>query len=144
MKYLEEKAKKKVNLKAALIGVVLLVFLLAMYGVNLKNDKRIEEKERYETSFTSEKRYGILRITDIEKTTDHLNAYITNTTDTAFEGDTVDVVFLSDMGDVLCRSTYVIPLIEAHNKASLNIVMEQKCKNAYTFVLEKKEEDKDE
>lgn len=131
-------------MKAAFIGIALLVFLLAIYGINLKNNKKIAERKQYETSFTSDKRYGTLKITNIEKTTDHLNAYITNTTDIAFEGDTVDIVFLSSMGDVLCRTTYTIPMIEAHNKASLNIVMEQKCKNAYTFVLEKKKEDKDE
>ena len=132
-----------INKKAALIGVVLLIVLFAIYGVTLKNDKILEEKKRYETSFTSDKRYGDLTITNIEKTGDQPVASISNATNIAFVGEVVDVVFLSNMGDVLCRSSYHIPEIEAHKEASLNMAMEQKCKNAYTFVLEKKKEDKD-
>lgn len=143
MKCLEKKAEKMINKKAALIGGVLLIALFTFYGIYLKNGKALEEKKRYETSFTSDKKYGSLTITNIEKTNNHLIANISNATNIAFVGEVVDVVFLSSMGDVLCRSSYHIPEIEAHKEASLNMVMEQKCKSAYTFVLEKKKEDKD-
>ncbi len=143
MKYLEKEAKKRVNKKSAFIGAILLIVLFVFYGIYLKNNKLLEEKKEYETSFTSDKRYGTLKITNIQKTSDHLIADISNTTSITFMGEVVDVVFLSSMGDVLCRSSYDIPEIEAHKEASLNIVIEQKCKDAYTFVLEKKKEDKD-
>jgi len=138
VKYLE----KRINKKFAFISLILLVVLFAFYGIYLRNNRILEEKKQYETSFTSEKRYGTLKITNIQKTKNHLIANILNTTDITFMGEMVDVVFLSNKGDVLCRNSYDIPPLEAHKEVSLNMVIEQKCKNAYTFVLEKKKEDK--
>lgn len=132
---------KKINIKFFVISLLIVIVLFVYYGIALRNNSIIEKADKKEQSLISEKNYKTLKITNISKDDNHLTATLLNTQSFIFEGEDVNIVFLNENGDVLCEDTITIPSLKKGETEKINIALDQKCSNAYTFVLKEKKED---
>lgn len=132
---------KKVNIKFFVISLLIVIVFFVYYGITLRNNSIIEKANKQEKSLISEKKYKSLKITDINNDDNHLTATLLNIQNFIFESEDVDIVFLNRTGDVLCEDTITLPKLRESETERINIALDQKCRNAYTFVLKEKKED---
>lgn len=132
--------KKHINKKAIYI-LTIFIILFVGYGIYQFSEGQKERKEEISAKLLSDKIYEGLRIEDIEiselEGSTLLLAKIKNETDNFHEKEEVNVVFLGQGGNVVCKTSTVIPNVEANKDSALRATIDKKCKNSYTFVIEK-------
>lgn len=139
--------KKKIN-KNVIYILSVFILLLIGYGIYEFYEGQIEKRQAQEEiseKLLSDKKYGNLeiqniKISELEKNTS-LTAQIKNESDSWYSSESVNLVFLDENGNVVCSTTTDFPNIGANESSNINVSIEEKCKNSYTFVIEKLEEE---
>lgn len=139
--------KKKINKKAICFLIIFILLLIAYtsYEFYQGQIEKNRKKEEISKKLLSNKTYKDLKLKNIRvnKQENNLDLYaeIENKSTDYHEEELVNLVFLSDSGKLVCSNTTSIPNIESKGSANWYVQMDTKCKSAYTFVIEKIEEE---
>lgn len=134
---------KKIELNKKIIIVIVLAVLAIVLGVlitvvvNLNNPNEVANTSK---KLVEDKRYGDLffsNIEVIEEEKNHIMINVTNRAKEAFKQEYVNFVFKKENNDVIDTIGVVIPNIEASGNSRIDMVVDKKVLDAYTFTIEK-------
>lgn len=139
----KEKIKKALANKKVIVGIIIIVALIAALLVhNILTGKNNNKKTPANIAeLTKEKVYGNLKFSDIEViSTDDLNHIalnITNTSNEPFKQEFVKITFKNKNGEKIDTVEAIIPDIDGNATSRLDMVVEEKVLDAYTFTVKK-------
>lgn len=137
---------KKINLNknTKIVIAVLLVVLAIILGVVITKVVRSNDRNGVATiskGLVEDKKYGNLLFSDIEvleeEELNHIAINVTNRSNEAFKQEYVNFVFTKENNDVIDTIGVVIPDIEGNGNSRIDMVVDKKVLNAYTFTVEK-------
>lgn len=140
------KKRAKLNKKVVYILSIIVILLIVYFLFEYQRGKIERYNAQYKTSdeLLSTKKYRGLTIKNIKfNEIDgryEFTAEVKNETDKIHQIEPVNVVFLDQKGNKVCEVSSSLPMLNIDSTLSMYAMVDEKCKKAYTFVIEKEGE----
>ena len=136
------KLSKKIVYILSIIGILLIGYFLFEYQRGKL--ERYNAKYKISEELLSDKKYNGLTIKKINFNEIDgrysFTAEVKNKTDKEHQIEPVKLVFLDQKGNKVCEARSNLPRLEAYGTFNMYAMVDEECKKAYTFVIEKEGE----
>ena len=139
------KKKAKLNKKAIYILSIIIVLFIVYFLFEYQRGKVEQYNERYKVSdeLLSDKKYDGLSIRKIKlyefDGRYSFTAQVKNNSGVRHEIEPVKLIFLDKKGNKVCEASSNLPRLDVDEKFDMYAMLEEECRRAYTFVIERVE-----
>ena len=137
--------KAKLNKKAIYILSIIIVLFIFYFLFEYQRGKveRYNEKYKISDELLSDKKYGGLSIKKIKLSEldgrYSFTAQVKNNSGVKHEIEPVKLIFLDEKGNKVCEASSNLPRLDVDEKFDMYAMIEEECRKAYTFVIERVE-----
>lgn len=138
-----DKVKKILGDKKKLGGVIVIIvaIILAFFVRSVMMNGNLNGENKNIKELVKDKEYKNLTFSDIEvlqgDSLNHIALNIYNNSNKDFKEEVVRIVFKKRNGDTLEKVDIAIPDIKANEESRLDMIVQQRTVDAYTFTISK-------